>query len=667
LGTSNKEIKIKKPQFILAIITLALSPILLAQSASAETRAEYDAKVEIAKANVSAAQARLTAAEDELEAAQRLQSETNLALTEAQGVLETKNLSVSQKAQAVETAKDAVDQAQYEYDNNLISDPDWVAPTYQKENIKIIENTTTRVETQTVENILFNSDFSRGTEGWSGVNPGWQGSSPALVDGKIIFSYQTQTVTQGLFSGPFENATLNLSADWFNNDTNRGQVDIYSMKIEVKDINQNPVGTATYNSTGSHNWQNKSVSLTATGPVSYLTISFTGIDSGYWYGVYGPQIKNPVLSIVHGKEITETTYTYETYYTTEPLLTEGTMQVRIDEGGEATFTAPEGAVFTTSNLRYEAKDRPACGVDIRPNLQVNSITIQADNGVWGDPCGGWYKHVIGTISYLGQPSAPLIKNPELLELLEEPQTIYNNSLVEYAEAQLEVENSVTQLKVLQDKQIENQGKIESALNSVTTEQEALRVAQQELDSIPSYEEPTPTPTETEEPVKEPEEVKPEPIPEPEPPVSPEPSEPELPVNIETVDPATLSNEQVAELISVANEILNNSEQGSAEYEEALEALFVAAAANDIELSEELAAIPGLSAAVDAINFIGNVGADMSPKVREESEKVVVTAIVAVGAAVNAATGAALTAAAPSAAASASAGGSGGTSSIRRKD
>jgi len=588
-------------------------------------------------------------------------------LTEAQGVLDTKNLSVIQKAQAVETAKDAVDQAQYEYDNNLISDPDWVAPTYQKENIRIIENTTTRVETQTVENILFNSDFSRGTEGWSGVNPGWQGSSPALVDGKIIFSYQTQTVTQGLFSGPFENATLNLSADWFNNDTNRGQVDIYSMKIEVKDINQNPVGTATYNSTGSHDWQNKSVSLAATGPVSYLTISFTGIDSGYWYGVYGPQIKNPVLSIVHGKEITETIYTYETYYTTEPLLTEGTMQVKIDEGGEATFTAPEGAVFTTSNLRYEAKDRPACGVDIRPNLQVNSITIQADNNVWGDPCGGWYKHVIGTISYLGQPSAPLIKNPELLELLEEPQTIYNNSLVEYAEAQLEVENSVTQLKVLQDKQIENQGKIESALNGVTIEQEALRVAQQELDSIPSYEEPTPTPTETEEPVKEPEEVEPEPIPEPEPPVSPEPSEPELPVNIETVDPATLSNEQVAELISVANEILNNSEQGSAEYEEALKALFVAAEANDIELSEELAAIPGLSAAVDAINFIGNVGADMSPKVREESEKVVVTAIVAVGAAVNAATGAALTAAAPSAAASVSAGGSGGTSSIRRKD
>ena len=667
LDIANEEIKIKKTHFILAIITLALSPIFLAQSAFAETRAEYEAQIEMAKANISAAQARLTEAEAELESAQRLQSETNLALTEAQVVLDNKNLSVSQKAQAVEAAKDAVDQAQYEYDNNLIPDPNWTMPTYQKKNIRLIENTTTRIDTQTIQNILFNSDFSRGTEGWSGVNPGWQGSSPALVDNEIVFSYQTQTVSQGLFSGPFQNATLTLSADWFNNDLNRNITDIYSMKIEAKDINQNPVGTATYNSTGSHDWQNKSVTLVATGPVSYLTISFTGIDSGYWYGIYGPRIKNPVLSVVHGREITETTYTEEIYYTTEPLLTEGTMQVRIDEGGQQTFTAPEGAVFTTSNLRYEAKDRPDCGVDISPNLETNSVTIEADNGVWGDPCGGWYKHVIGTISYLGQPSAPLIKNPELLQLLEEPQAIYNTSLVEYAQAQLDVDNSVTELKVLQEKQIENQGKIDLALESVTIEQEALRVAEQELQAIPPFREPTPTPEETEEPVEEPETPEPEPLPEPEPPVSPEPSEPELPVNIETVDPATLSNEQVAELISVANEILNNSEQGSAEYEQALEALFVAAEANDIELSEELAAIPGLSAAVDAINFIGNVGADMSPKVREESEKVVVTAIVAVGAAVNAATGAALTAAAPSAAASVSAGGSGGTSSIRRKD
>jgi hypothetical protein len=90
------------------------------------------------------------------------------------------------------------------------------------------------------------------------------------------------------------------------------------MTVEARDINQNPVGSATYTSTGSHDWQNKSVTLQATGPVSYITVTFTGIDAGFWYGTYGPTFKNPVLSITHGQEITETTYTEETYYTTEP-------------------------------------------------------------------------------------------------------------------------------------------------------------------------------------------------------------------------------------------------------------------------------------------------------------------------------------------------------------
>ena len=498
-----------------------------------------------------------------------------------------------------------------------------------------------------------------------------------MFDGEIVFSYMNQTVSQGLYSGPFQNATLTLSADWYSDWTS----DSYSMTVTAEDINRNPVGTATYTNTRTgHDWTNRNVTLEATGPVSYITVSFSGIDHGYWYGMYGPRMKNPALEVSYGQYVTETTYeevityeqeiyyTYETYYTTELLLIEGTVDVNINEGGEATFVAPGDAVFVSSSLRYQAIDNPTCGEAIRiNNLGENTIQIVANNVIWGDPCGGWYKHIVGTLSYLEQPTAPLIKNPELLLLIKEPQDIYNNAVIEYGVAQSDLENASVELKVLQDKQTQNTDIINLAQENVITKQEELSVVEESLQAIPPFKEPTPTPEKTEEPAEEPEENEPEPLPEPEPPVSPEPSEPELPVNIETVDPQTLSNEQVAELVSVANEILNNSEQGSPEYQEALEALFVAAEANDIELSEELAAIPGLSAAVDAINFIGNVGADMSPKVREESEKIVVTAVVAVGAAVNAATGAALTAAAPSAAASASAGGSGGTSSIRRKD
>jgi hypothetical protein len=43
----------------------------------------------------------------------------------------------------------------------------------------------------------------------------------------------------------------------------------------------------------------------------------------------------------------------------------------------------------------------------------------------------------------------------------------------------------------------------------------------------------------------------------------------------------------------------------------------------------------LGGAIELINFLGNAGADMSPEVREDSEKVVVTAIVAVQAALSA--------------------------------
>jgi hypothetical protein len=664
------------------------APLFFAQQVFAETREEYNATIAEAQAKVDAAENALEQAEKELAAAQELQTQTNEAVINAQKILNNKNAVVGDRAQAVADARAAVEQAQYNYDNNLISDPDWTAPTYQKEHIRTVANTRTvevrtlvphtetTLQEQVIPNLLPNPTLTS-TEGWSGVYAGWQGSQPGMFDGEIVFSYMNQTVSQGLYSGPFQNATLTLSADWYSDWTS----DSYSMTVTAEDINRNPVGTATYTNTRTgHDWTNRSVTLEATGPVSYITVSFSGIDHGYWYGMYGPRMKNPALEVSYGQYVTETTYeevityeqeiyyTYETYYTTELLLIEGTVDVKINEGGEATFVAPGNAVFVSSSLRYQAIDNPACGEAISPrNLGENTIQLIANNGIWGDPCGGWYKHIVGTLSYLEQPTAPLIKNPELLLLLKEPQDIYVNAVIGYETAQSDLENAFLELEVLQDKQNENTVIIEVASADVITKQEELVVAQQELNAIPPYEEPTPTPTETEEPVEKPTEVVPEPLPEPEPPVSPEPSEPELPVNIETVDPQTLSNEQVAELISVANEILENSEQGSPEYQEALEALFVAAEANDIELSEELAAIPGLSAAVDAINFIGNVGADMSPKVREESEKIVVTAVVAVGAAVNAATGAALTAAAPSAAASVSAGGSSGTSSIRRKD
>jgi predicted nucleic acid-binding Zn-ribbon protein len=124
LDTSNEEKqKIKKPQRFLLTILLAISPIFFAQSAFAQTQAEYDALISQAQAKVDAAQAALTEAQNVLAAAQQLQIDTSNAVEEANRVLQDKQATVSQKADALAAAQSAVDQAQANYDNNLLSTP----------------------------------------------------------------------------------------------------------------------------------------------------------------------------------------------------------------------------------------------------------------------------------------------------------------------------------------------------------------------------------------------------------------------------------------------------------------------------------------------------------------------------------------------------------------
>jgi hypothetical protein len=172
------------------------------------------------------------------------------------------------------------------------------------------------------------------------------------------------------------------------------------------------------------------------------------------------------------------------------------------------------------------------------------------------------------------------------------------------------------------------------------------------------EEPAPEPEISEEPVEEPTENEPEPLPEPEQTEEPGPIETEeelitsaeelpeelsteelMQVDLEQIVATELSEAQVEALIEAALETFETAEQGSPEYEQALEALFVAAQADDIVLDEALAVIPllgdVLGGATELINFLGNAGADMSPQVREDSEKIVVTAVVAVQAALSA--------------------------------
>ncbi len=230
---------------------------------------------------------------------------------------------------------------------------------------------------------------------------------------------------------------------------------------------------------------------------------------------------------------------------------------------------------------------------------------------------------------------PLIKDASLLPTILSAQTLLNNLVI---------------------RKNENGFIIESASKDVTTAQEELRVAQQELEAIPPFREPTPTPTETESTPEEPTEPEPEPLPEPEQTETPEPeSESELRVdeavseieNLVEINPEELTESQVEELVAAAMVVFETTEKGSEEYNQALEALAVAAQADDPNLPEELAAIPLLGdaagAALEVLNDLGNVGADMSPQVREESEKTIIASVIAAGAAINAVSAAAVTA------------------------
>jgi hypothetical protein len=650
------------------------------------------------------AQTNLTAATSNLQIAQNTRAS-------AQANLTSKQSAYTQAQQATLAAQAALQTAQANYNNSQIPNPSYVAP----------------YTTNVIPNLLYNSDFSRGLEGWSGLSIGWQNSQPGYFNGNIAFSYQNQTVTQGLYSGPFNNSTLTLSAEWFNDDSNRNITDSYSMTVSARDINQNPVGSATFTSNNTrHDWETKTATLVATGPVSYITVSFSGIDNGFWAGNYGPRLRNPQLQV-----------SSQTPTNNASATQTGTMQVDITEGEEATFTAPNGGTFTSSNLRYESINDPTCGEAVTPtNLGSNTITLAADNGVWGDTCGGEYKRLVGTLTYtVAQPQ--FIKNPALLSVIQTAQTnltsaqqaevqaqqnvaaataasststqaaddkqdevdeaqtsydaaletftneaetlaalestkttnhdSYDDAVAAYEDAQNsfadaqdsfdDISSDVDSTKEDYDAALESFKEAETTFNDsdadltsaqtdVEKAQDAVDIAQDELDSIPTY-----VPPEEEEKIELP------------------PLDDLTKVNFKEIVATDLTEAQAEELKEAALETFETAEKGSGEYNAALEALMVSAQQNDITVDPALAEIPGVGAAVvalaDAINFLGNAGADMSPQVREESEKVVVTAVVAGNAAIAAAAGAASSAASAAAATSSGGGASGGSSSARK--
>jgi hypothetical protein len=103
------------------------------------------------------------------------------------------------------------------------------------------------------------------------------------------------------------------------------------------------------------------------------------------------------------------------------------------------------------------------------------------------------------------------------------------------------------------------------------------------------------------------------------------------IDLSQVDPTELSPEQAVLLVEAALETFETATEGSPEYEQALDALYLAAEQDDIVVDEALANIPGVGQAAVAIanvlNAVSNVGADISPKARKKAQGLVVTTLI----------------------------------------
>jgi hypothetical protein len=682
--------------------------------AKEQAKASSDASLSQAQTTYNEAVTKKESSDASLTHQQEITAQALLTLNERQAEASTASQSLAEAEQTLQ-------QAQQDYDTKLIPDPTWTAPTYQKENTRLVPYTeiqivrtqvptTIMIATGGVKAEVFNrqgynnapplptqNEVPIHTETVSTIDFNW-GSGQVLNSGRnedviVRFTGNFLVPKDGWyqFYAPADDGTkLNIAGmevidDWYD----KGGGGTISDPVFIRAGIFYPFTFHYYENGGGAN----------VGLYTYSPQQGFSLVPSTWMGISAEQ-QTTYEEVITYEEVTK--YREEIYYTTEPVLTEGTIQVRINEGGEATFVAPEGATFVSSNLRYEAIGNPTCGADISPrNLGGNIIQLVADNSIWGDPCGGQYKHITGTITYLGQPTAPLIKDPALIPALNSAQETLNDarSNLDAANSQLQTaaEYYNAELQKSQASQTLNEAlSLEVISNNIITnvKQEEYNKASTDLDIATSNEASsqatyssaqqatleaqtlvdtsTQAKTDAEAAVQETKTLNEasfeaasgsssriQPLidavneilnKEPEP--KPEEGSTEIPaiienlmdVDLNAVDPTELTPEQAVQLVEAALVAFETAVEGSPEYEQALDALYLAAEQDDIELPAELAAIPGLAGAVEVLNFLGNAGADMSPQVREESEKVVVATVIAAGAAIQAATGAATSAA-----------------------
>ena len=334
------------------------------------------------------------------------------------------------------------------------------------------------------------------------------------------------------------------------------------------------------------------------------TLRLEGIDNGYWGGLYGPIMQVEVLApIAPVQPVTESptisqTVSPEPTESAQPSL----WDYVVNEGGMLVAEAPSGQVFSSVVARYVAHDSE-CGLDVSEIVGAaligsSSGTIAADNGSFGDPCPGWYKKLVVSVQY--SPASlvpPATESPQVTQSA----TLSPEPVVQPTPQPLPEPSPVPPVVVQPEPIIPP---VPEPTASEEVEEEPVVEPQPEQPTVSPTEEPAPEPETSSMPVEEPAETESESLPEPEPTSAPEES---------------------------STGVVEETNNGIIIEPTTLEELAAAAEEDDPEVPAELAAIPLVgdvaAAVLDVFNDLGNVGADMTPEVREKSGKVVVASVI----------------------------------------
>jgi len=326
------------------------------------------------------------------------------------------------------------------------------------------------------------------------------------------------------------------------------------------------------------------------------TVTVQGIDRGFWAGWYGTIFCNPTFTGVP---------------VVVPQVSLPLGDYVLNEGSGTRIVAPAGMVIDRVTAWYGDPNDPTRGVDISGMIQVSGtqVTVVASNGNFGDPCPGTYK-----VMYISLSSAPLVPVVPVEPTPEPTPTTTPEPTPE-----------------------------PSPTPEPTLTPEPTPAPSPEPTPTPQ---PTPEPTVEPSPAPQPEPPAVEPEPSPEPPIAPEPEPSPLPVEPEP-EPAP----EPVETVAPEPPVIEPEPILPQTTEEVVAELAQAAEADDPELPSELAAIPllgeALGAALEVFNDIGNIGADMTPEVREQAQETVVASVIVGQVASSAAAAAATSASAAS--------------------